>query len=167
MTFTSAISDSYNTFMGGYANGTKAAFQALSKTKIPVLSHISGFLHNKVSGKPREDMENQAQKSNQIATNVLENVPAPDSGGATGCCLGAAGGFTGGLVAGALAGGLVFVEIWGPGTGLWVEGEKNDNDGMVTAGRIMILYVTIPLLGLTTLGGGIAGAIAGGFAGAD
>lgn len=107
-------------------------------------------------------------ESGTMTTTNLNQIASPDAGfrkrlAAFGCC--------GGMIVGAIAGIAIAIfalcEIWGVGTGLWVEGKKQDKQDLVLAGRIMVLYVFLPLLGCFGLCGAIAGCTAGTSAGCD
>lgn len=98
-----------------------------------------------------------AKKINDISPSKLEAAPVPRTGGAGGCLAGSAAGFVAGLLITACA----TVEVWGTGTGLWVEGEKANCDGCVLAGRILVLYITPSLVGIGALIGSCYGACGG------
>lgn len=63
----------------------------------------------------------------------------------------------GGCVVGAVAGLTIFacftVVLWGPGAGLWVEGERTMRNDYLSAGQTL----TIIAIGLTALGGCLGG----------
>lgn len=125
----------------------------------------------KIIGKKQPAPSSVEEGTTTAAQRGLEALPPPvtgDAGGAV-CCgaAGSVGGFVGGAVVGIMLGACVTVEIWGVGAGLWVEGEKAEKDAMVTAGRIMVLYVAIPLVGMFGCCGGCYGGALGGAGGAS
>ena len=143
-----------NSFCTGFKNGFTAGVKQINKTRIGLLSRFG-------------TLDTTKNKTSTVASKSLENLNSPNAGGAGGVIAYSAGGFVGGLFGGAFGAGICTVEFWGTGTGLWVEGEKHDNEGMVTAGRILVLYVTLPIIGIGAVTGGIAGAAAAGIAAAE
>ncbi|MDF2577938.1 MAG: hypothetical protein K0S74_1422 [Chlamydiales bacterium] len=141
---------------------------SITNSATTTLSYIP--VANRLVRSRREDLENQAGRVATIAQESLNSLNAPVTGSlgsrsiAWGAC-GSIGGCVGGIVIGAVLAALSCVVLWGTGAGLWVEGEKNNNEGLILAGRILVLYVSIPLIALTSAVTCCYGGVAGGMGG--
>jgi hypothetical protein len=133
----------------------------------PEAKHVSTPVVVSLSLDRLEEIKGE-MNGRQFTVVDIDAIPVPATGGGfidtikkmgpgVGCLVGC----TGFLVLGTLA----TAEIWGTGAGLLVEGGyRNDTTGadLQLAGRIILVYVTPPLLGFLACIGGIYGACMGG-----
>ncbi|MDF2577939.1 MAG: hypothetical protein K0S74_1423 [Chlamydiales bacterium] len=103
-------------------------------------------------------------KVNKTAENALNELTAPVTGGVTSICSGLVCGFTKGAIKGAICGALCTVALGGASAGVWIAGEKLNNEDMVFVGRVGVLFSALPII-IAALCGGIRRAATGAAAG--